>query len=149
MKCYYHPDVDAVATCVNCGKAICQTCAVNVSGRIICQRCLATGAVTRAPATAKPYNPVALVSLALGILGLLGCFCGGGIGGLLFGVPATITGYIARRQLAEHTDHEGMPLANIGLGLGAAETGLSVVALLIFGGYWGLAILTSLLQQSR
>lgn len=28
MKCFYHPEVDAVATCVECGKGLCSECAV-------------------------------------------------------------------------------------------------------------------------
>lgn len=26
MKCYNHPDRDAVGTCVDCGKGLCQEC---------------------------------------------------------------------------------------------------------------------------
>lgn len=27
MKCFYHPELDAVATCLDCGKGLCQECA--------------------------------------------------------------------------------------------------------------------------
>lgn len=27
MKCYFHPEKDAVATCQNCGKSLCKECA--------------------------------------------------------------------------------------------------------------------------
>lgn len=37
MKCYTHKDTDAVAVCVNCGKALCNTCAtLSLSGRLVC-----------------------------------------------------------------------------------------------------------------
>lgn len=149
MKCYNHPEVDAVATCTDCGKAICQTCAVNVAGRLLCQRCLASGtaAIGRA-AEAIPTNPLAIVSLGLGILGLLGCMCGGSIGGILFGGPAGITGWIARKQLLQgEQSQQGLQLATIGLVLGIAEVVLSIVGLVLFGSVFGCALLSELLQQ--
>jgi len=86
MKCYYHPEADAVATCTDCGRAICQSCAVNVAGKLLCQQCLAAGTTVRGRAVESvPTNPLAILSLVLGILGLLGCACGGSIGGILFG----------------------------------------------------------------
>ena len=102
MKCYVHPEAEAVATCTGCGKAVCQTCAIDVGGKIFCQQCLASGVPTqRAAIERTPTNPLAIISLALGILGLIGCCCGGSIGGLIFGLPAAITGWVARRQILE------------------------------------------------
>lgn len=42
--CYYHPDKGAVATCAQCGRGVCSSCAVqdNKTGRIICYRCANT-----------------------------------------------------------------------------------------------------------
>lgn len=149
MKCYYHPEVDAVATCMDCGKAICQSCAVNVAGRLLCQQCLASGTAIRSRAESVPTNPLAIVSLVLGILGLLGCVCGGSIGGILFGVPAGITGWIARRQLLQSGQgQQGLQLATIGLILGIAEVVLSIVVLIVFGSVYALAFLSELLRQS-
>ncbi len=37
MKCYNHPEADAVALCRNCGKALCMNCAVDVSNRMACK----------------------------------------------------------------------------------------------------------------
>jgi len=148
MKCYYHPEVDAVATCTDCGKAICQSCAVNVGGRLLCQQCLASG-TARGRAESVPTNPLAIVSLVLGILGLLGCVCGGSIGGILFGVPAGITGWIARKQLLQSGQgQQGLQLATVGLILGIAEVVLSIVVLIVFGSVYGLAFLSELLRQS-
>lgn len=39
MKCEYHPEVDAVGTCVNCKKAVCRECKVILSGETYCNPC--------------------------------------------------------------------------------------------------------------
>ena len=39
MKCAYHPDVDAVGTCVKCGRMICAEFRVTLGGRFHCQSC--------------------------------------------------------------------------------------------------------------
>ena len=150
MKCYYHPEVDAVATCTSCGKAICQSCAVDVAGRLYCQQCLASGITAKSRLVeTTPTNSLAIVSLALGILGLLGCACGGSIGGILFGAPASITGWIARKQLLQaQQEQQGMQLATIGLVLGIAEVIMSVVLLILFGAAIGWDVIRTLLRQS-
>jgi len=37
MKCYTHSDRDGVAICQHCGKALCQPCTIEVSGKISCR----------------------------------------------------------------------------------------------------------------
>lgn len=37
MKCYRHPNVDAVGVCYECGKGLCAACAISVRGRLYCQ----------------------------------------------------------------------------------------------------------------
>jgi len=37
MKCYYHPQVDAVAVCKHCQKGLCPDCAVDVGGGMACK----------------------------------------------------------------------------------------------------------------
>src|ERR1041385_4351522 len=37
MKCYYHPQVDAVAICKNCHKGLRTECAVDVGGGMACK----------------------------------------------------------------------------------------------------------------
>ncbi len=140
MKCYYHPEIEAAATCVVCGKAICQTCSVDVAGRMTCQSCLSTGNATRIQTQpGKSSNPLAIVSLILGILGLCG--------GLFFSIPAWITGSIAQKQIQDNLNQEGMQLANAGKTLGMVFTiiyGALVLCYLMF--VIGTFIL-SLLQQ--
>jgi hypothetical protein len=37
MKCFYHPQIDAVAICKNCSKGICFECAVDVGNGVACK----------------------------------------------------------------------------------------------------------------
>jgi len=41
MKCFYHPDKDAVGTCSQCGKAACRECLYDVGGAMLCKDCMA------------------------------------------------------------------------------------------------------------
>ena len=41
MNCYHHPNTPAVATCRDCGKAICKDCTTEMSnGDLLCPSCL-------------------------------------------------------------------------------------------------------------
>ena len=40
MNCAYHVDVESVGFCVNCGRALCDTCKREVEGSVYCQACL-------------------------------------------------------------------------------------------------------------
>jgi len=37
LKCYKHPGVDAVGVCSECGKGICDKCAVEIGGKLYCK----------------------------------------------------------------------------------------------------------------
>jgi len=40
MKCFYHPEADAVGTCRHCHRGICRNCAAEREGGLACQgRC--------------------------------------------------------------------------------------------------------------
>ena len=40
MKCFYHPEADAVAICKNCSRGLCRECVVDVKNGIACKdRC--------------------------------------------------------------------------------------------------------------
>jgi len=43
MKCFTHPQADAVAQCSQCHKGICTTCAHDVEGATLCTSCFQTG----------------------------------------------------------------------------------------------------------
>jgi uncharacterized membrane protein len=43
MKCYNHPEIDAIGFCTSCNKAICETCSMDVHGKLTCRECLASG----------------------------------------------------------------------------------------------------------
>jgi hypothetical protein len=43
MKCFTHPQADAVAQCSQCHKGICTTCAHDVEGATFCTSCFQTG----------------------------------------------------------------------------------------------------------
>jgi hypothetical protein len=40
MKCFYHPEQDAVGMCPQCGKAACRDCLKEVGGGILCKGCI-------------------------------------------------------------------------------------------------------------
>jgi hypothetical protein len=150
MQCFIHPENSAIATCTNCGKAVCEQCAVDIAGQIYCKQCAASQSIVSkasAQTPSTPTNPMAIISLVLGILGLLGCACGGGIGGLLFGVPAAIIGWVARKQiLGAAEEQKGMQLATIGLILGIVELAGAIILLVIGGTFLGLGFLTEMMQ---
>ncbi len=39
MKCYNHPDRDAVGPCSLCGKGVCEEDAVYINGKLYCKEC--------------------------------------------------------------------------------------------------------------
>lgn len=70
MKCYKHPNVDAIATCVTCGKPICDECAVEVGDKVMCRDCVAERGISRN----GEYDPSTafLIELVGGFFGFLG-----------------------------------------------------------------------------
>jgi hypothetical protein len=76
----------------------------------------------------KPKKGLAITSLVLGILSVVGCLF------LLAGVPAIITGAIARKRASQSPEqYGGAGLALTGLILGCVGTVLTVVALVAAG----------------
>ncbi len=75
MKCYIHPDREAVGTCTSCGKPICGECAVEVQNKFVCRTCLSLG--KSAPVSTTVRSPkdrsIALILEILpGLFGFLG-----------------------------------------------------------------------------
>ena len=150
MQCYVHPDREAVATCTSCGRAVCDECSIEASGKIVCRNCISEGRVPSSVSlvSTSTTNPLAIVSLVLGVLGLCASCCGGIFGSLLFGLPAAATGYIARRQILESANaDQGLPLATAGMILGLSMVALSAIVLALVGGATGLSLLTEFFSQ--
>lgn len=126
MNCYNHAGTEAIGICKVCGKAICQLCAVDVSGGLTCQHCLATGKVPIAyqNPNVKPTNVLAIISLVLGILGLCGS--------LPFSIVAWVLGHIALKQILEDPNQEGMQYAKIGKTMGIILTILWAVGIICY-----------------
>jgi TM2 domain-containing membrane protein YozV len=74
MKCYVHPDIDAVGTCANCGKSVCSNCAVDFNGKVTCKSCIekmtSSSASSYSGTAQAPVNrKEPIFSLALSFLG--------------------------------------------------------------------------------
>lgn len=41
LKCFYHPQKDAIAGCVNCHHLICESCRIMKNGKSYCPHCFA------------------------------------------------------------------------------------------------------------
>ncbi len=39
MKCYNHPEIEALGVCSSCGKAVCEDCVIDADGKLICNQC--------------------------------------------------------------------------------------------------------------
>ena len=61
MKCYYHPEADAVQECRLCGHPLCGQCSVEVQKAAYCRDCLESR-LQNPPATARPVPPLDLKS---------------------------------------------------------------------------------------
>lgn len=112
MKCAYHPEAEAVGTCVNCSMPVCSACGIPVESKTYCQPCV-NEAFTRH--TAKPG----------GILGVIA-----GVIALFFGM--LLTGYgLSRGDRPEWAwgEHVG-PSANwVQAGYGISLMGLGLLAI--------------------
>lgn len=129
MNCYAHPDMSAVGTCVNCGKAVCKDCATPVGGKTYCPDCAEAGV----PLQVGQTNGLAITSLILGIVSIPMLFCYGS--GLLFGIAAFITGLIARGQINKSGGAQsggGMALAGmITGGVGGVLVGAVIIVIAV------------------
>jgi hypothetical protein len=82
MNCAYHADVESVAFCVTCGRALCDTCRRDVSGSIYCETCLADlvrggGAQRGASAAPSPGGESPGAAFALGLIPGVGAIYNG------------------------------------------------------------------------
>lgn len=67
IKCYKHPEEDAIGICSKCGRGICTQCAETSHGRLICKDCLKTSTAL----TLKRLKAYSLVGALIGWLGFV------------------------------------------------------------------------------
>ncbi len=115
MKCYHHPEADAVQECRLCGHPLCADCSVLVKGAPYCRTCLAEKVEAPPPPAAPAPLPDYRSPKAAGWLSILP-----GLGLLYLGqyvkalvVALAVMGAI---QFADHSDAGGflIPLVWIG-----------------------------------
>ena len=126
MKCAYHPEVDAVGTCVNCGRMICAECRVTLGGRFHCQSCAEEVSAAK-PAVRREQAGGAAASLVCAIIGFF-------IFGFVLGPIAIVLSRGATRRIRENPELGGNELAIAGLVIGIIDTvlhGLVVLWLII------------------
>jgi hypothetical protein len=75
MRCFYHRDLDAVATCKNCGRGLCDVCGVDVGNGLACrERCEAEvrslNRIVERNKTAYEKTSAAYLKIAIFYLGL-------------------------------------------------------------------------------
>jgi hypothetical protein len=78
MKCWIHPEQDAVAVCKSCGKGVCKDCVVDVRGDSYCKTCIESGRVVAVepsePTVAEEMpTPTGTPSKAFLVVGGVGC----------------------------------------------------------------------------
>ena len=94
MKCANHPEVDSVAYCGLCGRALCADCKRDVHGMLYCETCLATRLQT--PLFGPQAGPSPGVGLALGFIPGVGAiyngqYAKGLVHAIIFGLLVSIT----------------------------------------------------------
>jgi len=119
MKCYDHQDVDAVAICKSCGKALCSQCAVDLGRGIACKgRCVddVQMLISLADNNAKTYSAmrggraivspvflivIGLVSAGYGLLSGITLILILGVCFVLFGIVALVLNSRYIKRLAK------------------------------------------------
>ena len=109
MKCYNHPENDAVAVCKACGKAVCRACGIKTGNGFVCQQTCAETLIkknqlqTRQAAHLKNIKRLnflgSLFSIVMGLLFMYFSSLGYGIVYnfvFLLGAGFTIYGVIAQ-----------------------------------------------------
>jgi hypothetical protein len=78
MKCFYHPEVDAVGICKNCQKGLCVNCALDVGDGLACngscaEKVIAVNRLVARNVTAHQQAPRSylMVVVMFGVLGIL------------------------------------------------------------------------------
>jgi len=70
MNCYYHPEEVAVASCVDCGKALCKTCAAKYEISI-CDDCNEKRNAGDTNLAIKQFIPVFILFIIGAVIGFV------------------------------------------------------------------------------
>lgn len=98
MKCTFHPEAEAIGTCIRCGKPVCATCCTVAGGRVYCPSCVTSVfAVGGAKQTCKPT--------AAGILGITAGGIALVIGIVLIAVGATASEYYCGYSYCDYRNY--------------------------------------------
>jgi len=93
VKCYAHPEKEAVGVCRECGKGICEACAVEVSGRLYCRACIGKVKVEERrvakPERATVITVASILFFVFGALGIASSILLISLGTLLSSLPGT------------------------------------------------------------
>ncbi|MFH1743107.1 MAG: hypothetical protein ABIH23_29220 [bacterium] len=67
MPCYYHPDREPIASCVQCGRLVCSECAVVEGTRTFCSHCFASqqSGMTQSQRRRQRKSPLVAVLLSI------------------------------------------------------------------------------------
>ena len=96
MRCYKHPDRDAIAVCVGCGREICEDCATKIGGKFYCKECAETlferppQYVSRIQSEKKRSATItvaAILFFIIGIIDVVGSLLTIAGGGLVSSIP--------------------------------------------------------------
>lgn len=141
MKCFNHHNIDAVGTCVSCGRGVCVECKTMLGGRIYCKPC-ADQAYAQRLATMSTISPAtrvvvsgqrakgAVASLICSIIGLF-------FFQMILGPVAISLASGARRRIQENPRLEGGGIAAAGLMIGIIDSVIfGVVILMIMITCW-------------
>jgi len=72
MKCYNHPEIEAVGVCTLCKRAVCSECGIEVQGKLVCRECLAAGKTgVQASDITDNDKMMALLSYVISLIALI------------------------------------------------------------------------------
>jgi hypothetical protein len=99
MKCFNHRELDAIAVCKHCGRALCAGCVVESSGMSACKgRCEAGVAAAHSETQLNLHSFVSLVTV-LRVVALLGYTVG--VAGIGVGILGLLLRIGARTEATE------------------------------------------------
>lgn len=95
MKCYFHPEKDAVATCQNCGKSLCKECAEKYHPCLCddCYRLLKQQEVDELKSARKKMIKTFIYSILLGAIVFSILYQSEPVAGVVFGLMAFFVPY--------------------------------------------------------